>query len=166
MKVKSMKGFTLAELLIVMAIIVVLAAIAIPTFGKQLETARESADDQLLRAALTDAFTQAYVDYANDKAFTHKSTLPSSFTAQTAATGKVVGAYAMPITSVNQTVAGFEYITPKFNVGSVEQHLTETAKVGPSSDDANANYIVFEFQSGGAGNEAGITLIKATTIKS
>ncbi|MGO4946443.1 type IV pilin protein [Blautia sp. Sow4_E7] len=36
---KSRKGFTLAELLIVVAIIAVLVAVAIPVFGSQLEKA-------------------------------------------------------------------------------------------------------------------------------
>ena len=38
------KGFTLAELLIVVAIIAVLAAIAIPVFSTQMEKAREAVD--------------------------------------------------------------------------------------------------------------------------
>lgn len=44
------KGFTLAELLIVVAIIAVLVAIAIPIFTSQLEKARDSADAANLRA--------------------------------------------------------------------------------------------------------------------
>ena len=38
------KGFTLAELLIVVAIIAVLVAIAIPVFSEQLEKSREATD--------------------------------------------------------------------------------------------------------------------------
>ncbi len=38
------KGFTLAELLIVVAIIAVLAAVIIPIFGKQLEKSRRAVD--------------------------------------------------------------------------------------------------------------------------
>lgn len=45
------KGFTLAELLIVVAIIAVLVAIAIPVFTTQLEKAREATDAANLRAA-------------------------------------------------------------------------------------------------------------------
>ena len=41
---KNNKGFTLAELLIVVAIIAVLVAIAIPIFTSQLEKAREATD--------------------------------------------------------------------------------------------------------------------------
>ena len=45
------KGFTLAELLIVIAIIAILIAIAIPAFGAQLENARISADHANIRSA-------------------------------------------------------------------------------------------------------------------
>lgn len=41
---RNNKGFTLAELLIVVAIIGVLVAIGIPIFTKQLEKSREAAD--------------------------------------------------------------------------------------------------------------------------
>lgn len=44
------KGFTLAELLIVVAIIAVLVAIAIPVFTSQLHNARVAADQANLRA--------------------------------------------------------------------------------------------------------------------
>ena len=48
---KNNKGFTLMELLIVIAIIVVLVAIAIPVFNAQLEKAREATDMANIRAA-------------------------------------------------------------------------------------------------------------------
>lgn len=70
MKVKTSKGFTLAELLIVMAIITVLAAVAVPTFSKQVETSRESADLETLRNAYTDAFADAIQDVAVDGVLT------------------------------------------------------------------------------------------------
>lgn len=43
-KMRSKKGFTLMELLIVVAIIAILAAIAIPTFASSLQKARDAAD--------------------------------------------------------------------------------------------------------------------------
>ena len=45
------KGFTLAELLIVVAIIAVLVAIAIPVFTTQLEKSREATDVANVRSA-------------------------------------------------------------------------------------------------------------------
>ena len=48
---RNKKGFTLAELLIVVAIIGVLVAISIPIFTAQLEKAREATDVANLRAA-------------------------------------------------------------------------------------------------------------------
>ena len=50
-KMKNRKGFTLAELLIVVAIIAVLVAIAIPIFTSQLEKSREATDAANIRAA-------------------------------------------------------------------------------------------------------------------
>ena len=47
---KNNKGFTLAELLIVVAIIAVLVAIAIPIFTSQLEKAREAVDASDIRS--------------------------------------------------------------------------------------------------------------------
>ena len=55
----SRKGFTLAELLIVVAIIAVLVAVAIPVFGSQLEKSREAADLANVRAAYAEVLTEA-----------------------------------------------------------------------------------------------------------
>ena len=51
MKKNNNKGFTLAELLIVVAIIAVLTAIAIPVFTTQLEKSREATDLANMRSA-------------------------------------------------------------------------------------------------------------------
>lgn len=48
---RSKKGFTLAELLIVVAIIAVLVAISIPIFTSQLEKSREAVDLSNVRSA-------------------------------------------------------------------------------------------------------------------
>ena len=50
-KMKNREGFTLAELLIVVAIIAVLVAISIPIFTNQLEKSREAVDAANIRAA-------------------------------------------------------------------------------------------------------------------
>lgn len=53
------EGFTLAELLIVVAIIAVLVAIAIPVFNSQLEKSREAVDAANIRAAYAEVTTAA-----------------------------------------------------------------------------------------------------------
>ena len=60
------KGFTLAELLIVVAIIAVLVAIAIPVFNGQLEKSREATDAANIRAAYAEIMTAA-VSSANEE---------------------------------------------------------------------------------------------------
>ncbi len=50
-KLKERKGFTLAELLIVVAIIAVLVAVAIPVFTTQLENSRQATDTANVRSA-------------------------------------------------------------------------------------------------------------------
>lgn len=54
MKKLNKKGFTLAELLIVVAIIAVLVAIAIPVFSAQLEKSREATDLANIRGAYSE----------------------------------------------------------------------------------------------------------------
>ena len=58
-KIKSAKGFTLAELLIVVAIIGVLVAIAIPIFTGQLERSREAVDLSDVRSAYAEVMMAA-----------------------------------------------------------------------------------------------------------
>lgn len=56
---RTKKGFTLAELLIVVAIIAVLVAIAIPIFSSQLEKSRESTDMANIRSAFAQVVAEA-----------------------------------------------------------------------------------------------------------
>lgn len=57
MKRLNKKGFTMAELLIVVAIIAVLVAIAIPIFSAQLEKSRDAVSIANLRSAYAEAST-------------------------------------------------------------------------------------------------------------
>lgn len=54
MKLRGKKGFTLAELLIVVAIIAILVAVAIPSFTGSLNKAKEATDNANVRAAYSD----------------------------------------------------------------------------------------------------------------
>ncbi len=66
---KNNKGFTLAELLIVVAIIAVLVAIAIPVFTSQLEKSREATDLANIRSAYASAIVK-YLDDGADQSLT------------------------------------------------------------------------------------------------
>ena len=63
-KMKKSAGFTLAELLIVVAIIAVLVAIAIPIFTTQLEKSKDSTSVANLRSAYAQAQTAAVAQSA------------------------------------------------------------------------------------------------------
>lgn len=59
---RNRKGFTLAELLIVVAIIAVLVAIAIPVFRDQLEKSREATDAANIRTAYAEVAALALAE--------------------------------------------------------------------------------------------------------
>ena len=62
MKKNNNKGFTLMEMLIVVAIIAVLVAIAIPVFTNSLEKAREATDAANIRSAYAEVMATALTD--------------------------------------------------------------------------------------------------------
>lgn len=64
-KIMNKKGFTLAELLVVVAIIAILVAVSIPIFTSQMEKSREATDIANLRAAKGEAVTM----YLSDDSF-------------------------------------------------------------------------------------------------
>lgn len=61
-KKNNNKGFTLAELLIVVAIIAVLVAIAIPVFTSQLEKSREATDAANIRSQYAEVIVKVLED--------------------------------------------------------------------------------------------------------
>lgn len=84
---KNNKGFTLAELLIVVAIIAVLTAIAIPVFTTQLEKSREATDMSNLRAA----YAEVMANYLANGAKTGTAGTDSATTATVTARQTVDG---------------------------------------------------------------------------
>ena len=57
-KIKNTKGFTLMEMLIVVAIIAILIAIAIPTFNSSLNKAKVATDEANIRSGYASVMTQ------------------------------------------------------------------------------------------------------------
>ena len=86
------KGFTLAELLVVVAIVGILVSISIPVFTSQLAKARKATNQANMRAAKAAAVAQyltdnedgkeaVYYDYDLEKGIATKGTADSSLTA-------------------------------------------------------------------------------------
>lgn len=67
MRENGKKGFTLAELLIVVAIIAVLVAISIPIFSAQLEKSREATDEANIRSAYAEVSADMLTNESSDK---------------------------------------------------------------------------------------------------
>ena len=64
MKKLNKKGFTIVELVIVIAVIAILAGVMIPTFGGIIKTANASAEMQKVAAAYKEAYALALADGA------------------------------------------------------------------------------------------------------
>ena len=62
MKKMNNKGFTIVELVIVIAVIAILAAVMIPTFSGIIEKANDSAKTQLASAAYKEAYAMILAD--------------------------------------------------------------------------------------------------------
>ena len=108
MKKNNKKGFTLAELLIVVAIIAVLVAIAIPVFSKQLESSREAVDAANIRAAYAEAAATALANNSDTTVLTTEAKQkeaewtrdfdwPAAFT--DAPNAKTSGVYSVTVTT-------------------------------------------------------------------
>ena len=70
-KKNSKKGFTLMEMLIVVAIIAILVAIAIPVFSAQLSKAKDRVEEANQRSAKSMAYAQYLLDEDTDEATYH-----------------------------------------------------------------------------------------------
>ena len=110
MKKNNNKGFTLAELLIVVAIIAVLTAIAIPVFTTQLERSREATDMSNVRAA----YAEVVADYLASGATTGGS---ATVTARQKQSGWQNTENGTLYTRVNGTEGSVKF-SAKFNDGT------------------------------------------------
>lgn len=114
---ENKKGFTLAELLIVVAIIAVLVAISIPIFTSQLEKSREATDLSNIRAAYAEC-SAALLTGANDAANGVTYTAPTNGADDTATATKDV--------KLNQKVAEWATDATTEIAGKKVSELPET----------------------------------------
>ena len=118
-KIKSAKGFTLAELLIVVAIIAVLVAIGIPIFTSQLEKSREAVDlsdvrsayAEVMMAAITGDTTAFYTKDTNQTIYKTSAETFNGYTVE-------AGAYSITVTPLKQKQPGWQTAEP-ITIGGV-----------------------------------------------
>ena len=133
-KIKNTKGFTLMEMLIVVAIIAILIAIAIPTFTAQLEKAREAADIANIRSA----YAEAMANYLSGEFTDDKKTAASAETV-----------------AMTQTVQGWKYIDFPEYLGlktACEPIKGQKVKVTVKDDAKDGTKVVLEISTGSTGS--------------
>lgn len=119
-KIRNRKGFTLAELLIVVAIIGVLVAISIPIFTSQLTKARRATNQANARAAYA-AAAAAYLTDDSIKGGTYDiktgkfttATAPQELTAKDYGASGAIESFNVIITEGTGTTDSTISVTPK-----------------------------------------------------
>ncbi len=108
MKKMNKKGFTLAELLIVVAIIAVLVAIAIPIFTAQLEKSREATDISNVRSGYATAIANYLTGTSTAAVSVPATQKDAGWTGQSGTITEMVDGEAT-ITSYNAVTSGNNY---------------------------------------------------------
>ena len=152
---KSARGFTLAELLIVVAIIAVLVAIGIPIFTSQLERSREAVDLSEVRSAYAEVMMAAIT--GDTTAYYTKDTTQLIYNSEK-------NVYSITVQPLKQKQEGWQTPLP-ITIGGVSSNAGETywkGNPGPAGScvityhppvNGNTEYVSFEWN--GGTNEAG-----------
>ncbi|MGI6089898.1 MAG: type IV pilin protein [Saccharofermentanales bacterium] len=104
MKKMNNKGFTLMEVLIVVAIIAVLVAIAIPVMTGQLEKAREATDIANIRSAYAEAAVNALTSADGEGSATSEKMVQTQDNWTTLGEAPEIGGTDVPAVTKGQTV--------------------------------------------------------------
>ena len=129
---KDQKGFTLAELLIVVAIIAVLVAISIPIFTSQLEKSRESVDAANLRSAYAECSAEILTVDSSKTKIVYKQVDPKQTTSGWVAKPDQIG--TVKAASIPDIVSG----TPVFVVLTLDTNDVATATITATEPTAAA----------------------------
>lgn len=136
---KNKKGFTLAELLIVVAIIAVLVAISIPIFTSQLEKSRDAVTIANLRSAYAEASAAALTGSSDDANVT------------------VDNAFKDGVGKISVADVAIKSTDDNYGNGATELPFTVTAVAGVANKTAT---VEFDFPSNGGKPTATITINK------
>jgi type IV pilus assembly protein PilA len=103
MRKNNRKGFTIVELVIVIAVIAILAGVLIPTFGGIITKAQESAALQKASASYKEAYAVALSDdgkiTTDDTSYTGADGIVWTFGDGTLSTTSTIGDYKITVTS-------------------------------------------------------------------
>ena len=114
-KLKNKKGFTLIEMLIVVAIIAILVVIAVPVVNSSIKDAKDSTDNANLRAAKTVALSQYISDKKTGKVIYYYKT--DGTVAEKPSNGNIDGA-------VGSEATDNTHIEVVINDGKIDSTLT------------------------------------------
>ena len=111
---KRRSGFTIVEMLIVIAIIAVLVAIAIPIFANQLENSREATDKANIRSAYAEVAAAALNAPAAEATATvqKQQTIEGWQSLTQGSTENIAGVAVSAINSNEETVVAYDPDTP------------------------------------------------------
>ena len=119
LKKRGNKGFTLMEMLIVVAIIAVLIAIAIPIFTSQLENSREATDAANIRSAYAEVVAAALTDPDNPHTAEIDKVQTQSDWSNTAVKSSTIGGVTVSDIASGPGKIKIEYVTTGTNAGKI-----------------------------------------------